>query len=79
LRHRGAERERAVNEADVAALLETFPEAPTWVTERDWSLSDARNAMLARRREFPATAPMTAERALANSLFRKLKGDTRPW
>jgi hypothetical protein len=35
--------------------------------------------MIARRREFPSTAPMTAERALANALFRKLKGDTRPW
>jgi hypothetical protein len=34
--------------------------------------------MIARRRLMPATAPMTAERALANSLFRKLKGDTRP-
>ena len=68
-----------MNRADAAALLETFPEAPTWVVERDWSLRDARKATLARRREFPATAPMTAERALANSLLRKLKGDTRPW
>jgi hypothetical protein len=68
-----------VNKADAAALRETFPEAPTWVTERDWSLRDARNAMLARRRLLPATGPMTPERALANSLFRKLKGDTRPW
>ena len=66
-----------MNKADVAALLETFPEAPTWVTERDWSLRQARNGMLARRRLLPATAPMTAERALANALFRKLKGDTR--
>ena len=66
-----------MRETDVAKLLEHFPEAPAWVTERDWSLRDARNAMIARRREFPATAPMTPERALANALFRKLKGDTR--
>lgn len=68
-----------MNKADVAALLEIFPEAPTWGTARNWTLKDARNAMIARRREFPSTAPMTAERALANALFRKLKGDTRPW
>jgi hypothetical protein len=66
-----------MKERDIAALQEDFPEAPNWVTERDWSLREARNAMLARRRLLPATAPMTAERALANSLFRKLKGDTR--
>jgi hypothetical protein len=68
-----------VNERDAAALREDFPEAPAWVVERDWSLRDARNAMLARRRLLPASAPMTPERALANNLFRKLKGDTRPW
>jgi hypothetical protein len=69
--------EADVRREDAVELLRDFPEAPAWVTERDWSLREARNAMLARRREFPATAPMTAERALANSLFRKLKGDTR--
>jgi hypothetical protein len=62
---------------DVLALREHFPEAPAWVTDRDWSLADARRAMIKRRLLMPQTAPMTAERALGNALFRKLKGDTR--
>jgi hypothetical protein len=66
-----------MREEDVLMLKEHFPEAPAWVTDRDWSLAEARNAMIKRRLLMPATAPMTPERALANSLFRKLKGDTR--
>jgi hypothetical protein len=62
---------------DIDKLLKDFPEAPTWVLNRDWSLAKARNTMIERRRIFPSTAPITPERALANSLFRKLKGDTR--
>lgn len=62
---------------DVLALREYFPEAPEWVTERDWSLAEARRAMIKRRLLMPASAPMTAERALGNALFRKMKGDTR--
>lgn len=62
---------------DVMALREHFPEAPEWVTERDWSLREARNAMIKRRLLMPQTAPITAERALGNALYRKLKGDTR--
>ena len=73
----GGNMERLMSREDVAALLRDFPEAPSWVTDRDWSLADARNAMIKRRLLMPATAPMTPERALANSLFRKLKGDTR--
>ena len=66
-----------MNERDVAALREDFPEAPAWVTERNWTLRGARNAMIKRRLLDPRSAPMTAERALANALFGKLKGNTQ--
>jgi hypothetical protein len=58
---------------DIAALWEHFPEAPPWVTRRDWSLAAARNAMIERRRLFPATTPVNAERALERELFRIMK------
>ncbi len=60
---------------DVLELLRDFPESPQWVVERDWTLKDARNAMIKRRLLLPQTAPVTRERQLANALFRKLKGD----
>jgi hypothetical protein len=63
---------------DRAALLRDFEEAPPWVLDRDWSLAEARNAMILRRRTFPATVPLSAERKLSLELFRIMKhGGTR--
>jgi hypothetical protein len=62
-----------VNIRDVEALWEHFPEAPLWVTRRDWSLAEARRAMIKRRLLFPATTPLNAEAALARELFRIMK------
>jgi hypothetical protein len=62
-----------VNVRDIEALWEHFPEAPAWVTRRDWSLRDARNAMIKRRLLFPATTPLSPEAALARELFRIMK------
>jgi hypothetical protein len=73
----GGKLEKLMSREDVLELLRDFPEAPAWITERSWTLKDARNAMIKRRLLMPATAPMTRDRALANALFRKLKGDTR--
>ena len=58
---------------DITALWEDFSEAPPWVTRRDWSLAEARNAMIKRRLLFPATTPINAERALERELFRIMK------
>jgi hypothetical protein len=67
-----------MNTRDVESLWEDFPEAPAWVTRRDWTLAEARCAMIKRRLLFPETAPVTAERALERELFRIMKhGVTR--
>ncbi len=59
---------------DIVELLRSFPESPQWVLDRDWSLKDARNVMIERRRVFPGTAPMTREQRLASELNARLKG-----
>jgi hypothetical protein len=59
---------------EVLALREHFPEAPEWVTERDWSLADARNAMVKLRlREAESTGLAFRERGRATELLRILK------
>lgn len=59
---------------DVLALRETFPEAPEWVTERDWSLAAARRAMVSLRLSAAeSTGLATSERGRAAELHRILK------
>lgn len=59
---------------DVMRLREDFPEAPEWITERDWSLASARSAMVKLRlRTAESTGLATRERGRAAELHRILK------